>query len=367
MIPFLDLRLAYRELGDAIDAATQRVLRSGWFILGPETERFEAEFANFCEARFAIGVGNGLDALVLSLRALGIGPGDEVITSGHTFVATWIAIEQVGATVVPVEPTLDGYGIDTDLVAAKITGRTRAILPVHLYGTPIDLNRLLAIGEQYGLPVIEDAAQAHGARLDGKRIGGGATMACWSFYPSKNLGAMGDGGAVTTNNEELAERVRLLRNYGAQMKYDSVPHGVNSRLDPLQAAILSVKLEHLDEWNDRRRAIAAIYDRELYGTELGLPATPDRTEPVWHLYVVTTSKRDALRNVLSQAGIETGLHYPLAPHDQKRFAHLRDAYGGLPRSRTLADTVLSLPIGPHLPEEDAYRVAETVKTALRGI
>jgi len=253
MIPFLDLGAAYRELKTEIDAAVHRVLDSGWYILGPEVEAFEAEWAAFCEADHAVGVANGLDALILALRALDIGAGDEVIVPSNTYVATWLAVTAVGARPVPVEPDLATHNIDPARIAAAISPATRALLPVHLYGQPADLDPILTIARQHGLTVIEDAAQAHGARYKGQRIGAHGDVVCWSFYPGKNLGAQGDGGAVTTNRADLADRISVLRNYGSRVKYVNEVQGVNSRLDPIQAAVLRAKLRHLDAWTERRR------------------------------------------------------------------------------------------------------------------
>ena len=267
-VPFLDLRAAYLELKPEIDAAIARVLDSGWYILGPEVEAFEAEWAEYCGASHAVGVGNGMDALTLALRALQIGPGDEVIVPSNTYIATWLAVSAVGATPVPVEPDLATYNIDPALIPAAITPRTKALLPVHLYGQPADLDPILAIARQHNLAVVEDAAQAHGARYKGCRIGAHGDVVCWSFYPGKNLGALGDAGAVTTNRADLADRIRVLRNYGSREKYVNELQGVNSRIDPIQAAVLRVKLKVLDEWNARRCRIAALYSQELASLSL---------------------------------------------------------------------------------------------------
>lgn len=347
-IPFLDLGAAYRELKPEIDAAVSRVLNSGWYVLGPEVEAFEAEWATFCEAGHAVGVANGLDALTLALRALDIGSGDEVIVPSNTYIATWLAVSGVGATPVPVEPNPATHNIDPARIEAAITPRTRALLPVHLYGQPADLDPILDIAHRHGLRVIEDAAQAHGARYKGRRIGAHGDIVCWSFYPGKNLGALGDAGAVTTNDAALAERVALLRNYGSRQKYVNEEAGVNSRLDPLQAAVLRVKLTVLDAWAERRRTIAATYAEGLAGTDLILPHVPDWAEPAWHLYVVRTSGRDALQARLTEAGIGTLIHYPIPPHMQTAYAGLGIAPEALPLARQLAGEVLSLPMGPQL-------------------
>ena len=357
MIPFLDLGAAYRELKPEIDAAVSRVLESGWYILGPEVEAFEAEWAAYCEAEHAVGLANGLDALILALRALDIGPGDEVIVPSNTYIATWLAVSGVGATPVPVEPDPATHNIDPARIEAAITSRTRAILPVHLYGQPADLDPILDIARRHGLRVIEDAAQAHGARYKGRRIGAHGDIVCWSFYPGKNLGALGDAGAVTTNDAALAERVALLRNYGSRQKYVNEVAGVNSRLDPIQAAILRVKLRVLDEWTDRRHAVAAAYAEGLAGTGLILPHVPDWAEPVWHLYVVRTAEREALQAQLTEAGVGTLIHYPIPPHMQAAYAGMNLREDELPLARQLANEVLSLPIGPHLDVGDCSVIA----------
>jgi len=362
MIPFLDLRAAYLELKPGIDAATARVLDSGWYILGPELEAFEAEWAAYCEARHAVGLANGLDALTLALRALEIGSGDEVIVPSNTYIATWLAVSGVGAVPVPVEPDPATYNIDPVRIAAAITPRTRAICPVHLYGQPADMDPILEIARAHGLRVVEDAAQAHGARYKGRRIGAHGDIACWSFYPGKNLGALGDAGAVTTDDEGLAERIRLLRNYGSRQKYVNEEAGVNSRLDPVQAAVLRVKLSVLDDWTERRRAIAAAYADGLAGRGLTLPHVPDWAEPAWHLYVVRSPERDALQAQLHEAGVGTLIHYPIPPHMQTAYAGLGMAPEALPLARRLADEVLSLPMGPHLTPQDMRKVIHSVTT-----
>ncbi|MBM1222839.1 DegT/DnrJ/EryC1/StrS family aminotransferase [Ponticoccus sp. SC2-23] len=363
MIPFLDLGAAYRELRTEIDAAIHRVLDSGWYILGPEVDAFEAGWAAWCEADHAVGVANGLDALILALRALDIGSGDEVIVQSNTYIATWLAVTAVGARPVPVEPDAATHNIDPARIAAAITPATRALLPVHLYGQPADLDPILALARQHGLAVIEDAAQAHGARYKGRRIGAHGDVVCWSFYPGKNLGALGDGGAVTTNRADLADRIRVLRNYGSRVKYVNEVQGVNSRLDPIQAAVLRAKLPHLDAWTDRRRAIAADYAEGLRDSGLILPHVPDWADPVWHLFVVRSPDRDGLQKRLAEAGVGTLIHYPIPPHMQAAYADLDLAPDALPLARDLAGEVLSLPMGPQLPLADAARVIEAVRAA----
>lgn len=359
-IPFLDLGAAYRELKTEIDTAIQRVLDSGWYILGPEVEAFEAEWAAYCEAGHAVGLANGLDALILALRALDIGPGDEVIVPSNTYIATWLAVTAVGARPVPVEPDPATHNIDPARIADAITPATRAMLPVHLYGQPADLDPILALARQKGLSVIEDAAQAHGARYKGQRIGAHGDVVCWSFYPGKNLGALGDGGAVTTNRPDLADRIRMLRNYGSRVKYKNEVLGENSRLDPIQAAVLRVKLPHLDAWTDRRRAIAGAYAEGLRDTGLILPHVPEWADPVWHLYVVRSPDRDGLQQRLTAAGVGTLIHYPIPPHMQAAYAGLGLAPEALPLARDLAGEVLSLPMGPQLSLADAVRIVANV-------
>lgn len=360
MIPFLDLGAAYRELKSEIDTAVQRVLDSGWYILGPEVEVFESEWADYCGANHAVGLANGLDALVLALRALDVGPGDEVIVPSNTYIATWLAVSSVGATPVPVEPDPTTHNIDSSRIEAAITPATKVILPVHLYGQPVDLDPILALAKKHRLRVVEDAAQAHGARYKRQRIGAHGDIVCWSFYPGKNLGALGDGGAITTNHADLADRIQMLRNYGSRVKYVNEVQGVNSRLDPIQAAVLRVKLKHLDDWTNRRRAIADVYTNELKNSGLILPHVPDWADPVWHLYVVRTTERDALQQRLGTAGVGTLIHYPIPPHMQDAYAALGMTADAFPLARQMADEVLSLPMGPQMDTQNAALVCNFV-------
>ena len=365
-IPFLDLGAATRELEAGISAAVERVVASGWYVGGREVEAFETAWASHCGASHCVGLGNGLDALHQAMRALGIGPGDEVIVASNGFIATLLGVSMAGATPVLVEPDPATHNLDPARIEAAITPRTRAILPTHLYGQPADLDAIRAIADAHGLKLIDDAAQAHGSRYKGKPIGGLADVSCWSFYPSKNLGALGDGGAVTTSDPDLARRIRALGNYGSAVRYVNDERGVNSRLDALQAAVLAVKLERLDEWNDRRRAIAAFYGEALAGTGLILPDVPDWAEPVWHLYVVQSTDRDRLAARLAEAGVQTLIHYPIPPHRQKAYADLGLGAGSFPIAEQLASSDLSLPIGPHLSMREAEQVADAVRTACRG-
>lgn len=359
-IPFLDLKAAYLESQTEIDAAVQRVLSSGHYIGGPEVEAFEAEFAEFCEAHECVGLANGLDALHLALRAMDVGPGDEVIVPSNTYIATWLAVSQCGATVVPVEPDEHTYNMDPNLIEASITSRTKVILPVHLYGQPADLDPIISIARKHGLRVLEDAAQAHGARYKGRRIGAHGDVVAWSFYPGKNLGALGDGGAITTNNREIADRIRVLRNYGSRVKYVNEIQGFNSRLDPLQAAILRVKLARLEEWNSRRNKIAILYRAQLGGCGLILPKVPEWAEPAWHLFVVRSATRGASQQRLAAAGVATLIHYPIAPHLQQCYANLGWKLGDFPIAELMAGEVLSLPIGPQLTVDDMNAVVAAI-------
>jgi dTDP-4-amino-4,6-dideoxygalactose transaminase len=347
-IPFLDLGAAYRELKSDIDAAIQRVLDSGWYVLGPEVDAFEEEWAVYCDARHSISVANGLDALILALKALDIGIGDEVIVPSNTFIATWLAVSAVGATPVPVEPDIATHNINPDLIEAAITKRTKVILPVHLYGLPADMDPIMVLAKKYGIAVVEDGAQSHGARYKGTRIGAHGDVVCWSFYPGKNLGALGDGGAITTNRADIADRIRILRNYGSRVKYVNEVQGTNSRLDPIQAAVLRVKLPHLDAWTERRSKIAASYIAGLSDTKLILPHVPEWAEPAWHLYVVRSNQRDALQTNLMDVGIGTLIHYSIPPHKQTAYSHMGLASDAFPIANQLADEVLSLPIGPQM-------------------
>lgn len=365
-VSFLDVGRAYYELKEEIDSSVQRVLCSGWYVLGEELEAFEEEFAAYCGASYCIGVANGLDALHLILRAYGIGNGDEVIVPAHTFIATWLAVTYAGANPVPAETRDDAsYTISPELVEAAITPRTRAIIPVHLYGRPAEMNSIKLIAAKHGLKVIEDAAQAHGARYHGRRAGSLGDAAAFSFYPGKNLGALGDGGAITTSDKELAAKLRSLRNYGSSAKYVHDLLGLNSRLDPLQAAILRVKLRHLDEWNDRRLTLAALYRSILGGTRVLLPEETNGYESVSHLFVIRTTRRDALQAGLKEVGIDTLIHYPIPPHKQRAYANI--ATTALPVAERLAAEVLSLPIGPHLSVTDAESVASQVKRLAQSL
>jgi dTDP-4-amino-4,6-dideoxygalactose transaminase len=360
-IPFLDLKATQQELRSELEQGFDRILNSGWYILGPEVDAFEAEYAAYCEAKYCVSVANGLDALHLALLGLGVQPGDEVIVPSNTYIATWLAVSQCGAIPVPVEPDAATYNIDPDKIEAAITSRTKVILPVHLYGQPADMEPILAIAKKHGLRVLEDGAQAHGARYKGKKLGAHGDVVAWSFYPGKNLGAYGDGGAITTNDPEIAERISVLRNYGSRVKYVNEVRGFNSRLDPLQAAALRVKLKVLDEWNARRVNIAARYCNELVNTGLILPAAPEWVEPVWHLYVVQHPQRDNLQKTLQEAGIGSLIHYPIPPHLQKAYAELGFGKGDFPIAEKIHNNILSLPIGPHLEPKSVNAVIKALE------
>ena len=360
-VPFLELKPTYEELRSELDAAYHRVMDSGWYLLGKEAEAFEQEFAAYCEAKHCIAVGNGLDALHLILRAFDIGEGHEVIVPAHTFIATWLAVSYAGAIPVPVEVDPRTCNLDPERIEAAITPRTRAIIPVHLYGQPADMDAINAVGRKHGLKVIEDNAQAQGARYQGRRTGSLGDIAATSFYPGKNLGAFSDAGAVTTNDAGLADHVRTLRNYGSKKKYFHDLKGFNSRMDELQAAFLRTKLARLDEWNERRRAMAARYLAELSGVPgIILPSVPAWAEPVWHLFVVQTPQRDRFRAHLAERGVDTLIHYPVPCHLAGAYQDLALGPGAFPVSERLSNQVVSLPIGPHLSDAQAGYVTETV-------
>jgi dTDP-4-amino-4,6-dideoxygalactose transaminase len=363
-IQFLDLKRLNLELKDALDAAYRRVISSGWYILGPEMEAFEEEYARFSEVRYCIGVGNGLDAIRLLLTAYGIGPGDEVIVPSNTFIATWLAVSQCGAIPVPVEPSIETYNMDPDLIERAVSRRTCAIIPVHLYGQPADMDAVMELAAKHALTVIEDAAQAHGARYRGRRVGSLGHAAATSFYPGKNLGALGDGGAVLTNDSEIAQKVRRLRNYGSRVKYYHEDAGCNSRLDDMQAAFLRAKLTVLDDWNERRRTRADIYFQSLSDSDILLPYVAGYAEPVWHLFVIRSRERDRLKWHLERNGISTMIHYPVPPHKQSCYLE----FGGakLPIAELLANEVLSLPMSPALEEEKIETVASVIREFGRG-
>ena len=350
---YLDLQAQNQPLQAEFQQALAQVLQSGAFIGGRFVQQFEQDWAAYTQASHCIGCGNGLDALLLSLMALDIGAGDEVIVPSHTYIATWLPVTRLGATLIPVEPEPGSLHLAAHNIAPHITPKTKAIIAVHLYGMPCNMDAICALAKQHGIAVIEDAAQAHGAKWQDKPIarpiGCHGNLVAWSFYPGKNLGALGDAGAITSNNAQLAGKIRALGNYGSQRKYYNDYLGINSRLDPLQAAFLSIKLRHLDAWNAQRQRLAAIYLEQLTGIpDLVLPPIPSDAHPVWHAFVVQTTQRDALQQHLAQQGIETLIHYPLAPHQQKAYAQSPVASLQLPQAERLARQVLSLPIDPML-------------------
>ena len=359
-VPLVELTEQYAELRSEILPALDRVMGTAQFILGEEVSRFEEELAAYCGAAHCVGVASGLDALHLSLRALGIGPGDEVITAANTFVATALAVTHAGATPVLVDVSPDDFNLDPELVERAVTPRTKAILPVHLYGQPARMREILEIAARHGLRVVEDACQAHGARHGTARAGTMGDAGCFSFYPGKNLGAYGDGGAVVTNDYELAERIRRLRNYGSRIKYVHESVGFNSRLDTVQAAVLRVKLRRLDGWNERRRAIAARYTGLLAGSDLALPAERDGVRHVWHLFVARHPERDRLVASLGERGIGCGIHYPVPIHHQRPYAGIRCVPQGAPLSAALSREIFSLPLYPEMTDAQVSTVAGAV-------
>jgi len=363
-VPFFDIGPTHAAIAGGLDAAWRATLDSRQFILGESVSAFESGFAAYCTADHGIGVANGLDALTLILEGLGIGPGDEVIVPAHTFIATWLGVTRTGARPVPVD-CLDSTGnIDPALVPAAITSRTRALIAVHLYGVAADMAPLQALAAKHNFHLIEDAAQAHGAVYRGAKIGNLGIAAGFSFYPTKNLGALGDGGAVVTSDTALAKRIRLIRNYGSDKKYEHQIAGCNSRLDELQAALLSVKLRGLDDLNADRRRIAARYTAALSGLSgLDLPGLTEGSEPVWHLFPVRCAARDALAEALTAAGVQTMVHYPVPPHLQPAYAALGYRAGQFPIAEIISRTTLSLPIWPGLSDAQIDHVCDVIRQA----
>jgi dTDP-4-amino-4,6-dideoxygalactose transaminase len=362
-VPFLDLKPAYLELKTEMDAACEKVMRSGGFIVGEEVASFEKEFANYCGVEHCVGVANGLDALHLALRALGVGPGDEVIVPANTYIASWLAVSHCGAIPVPIEPIEETHNIDPGRIAAAITPRTRVLMPVHLYGQPADMKAINCLASRNNLKVLEDASQAHGAQYRSQAVGSLSDIAAFSLYPGKNLGALGDAGVVVTNDATLAERIRRLRNYGSEVKYYNTVLGFNSRLDELQAALLRIKLRKLDEWNERRREIADFYLQSLTGVkQLTLPYVPEWAKPVSHVFAVRHPRRDALQEYLRHAGIGTIIHYPVPPHLQVAYKDLGYGINDFPITERIAGEILSIPIGPHLSRAQARYVVEKIRS-----
>jgi dTDP-4-amino-4,6-dideoxygalactose transaminase len=365
-LPLVDLASQQRSLApELLDTFASLLDRTDW-IMGDALERFEREFAEYCEADHVVGTDSGMSALELALRAAGIGPGDEVITAANTFVATALAISHAGARPVLVDVDAETYTMSPRLLEEAIGDRTRAILPVHLYGHPADMAAITSIAEEHGLTVIEDACQAHGARYDGRRVGSLGHAAAFSFYPAKNLGALGDGGALVTNDDRIAEAARLLRDYGQRAKYEHVVKGFNRRLDTLQASVLTVKLKHLDDWNDKRRAHAALYTRLIGDSGVATPEPAPRTVPVWHLYVVRVADRERVRASLDEDGIQTGIHYPIPIHCQPAYVDLGYPVGTFPVTERYAAEILSLPMYPELDAAAIERVAHALSEAVNG-
>lgn len=360
-IKFNELKPLHKELSREIKFAVNRVLKSGWYILGPEVEAFEKEFAEYHDTKHAVAVANGTDAIELALRASGVGPGDEVITVSHTAVATICAIERAGAIPVLVDINPRTYTMDVDLVESVITERTKAIVPVHIYGYPVEMDKLVDIARKYKLLLVEDCAQAHGAEFRGRKVGTFGHIAAFSFYPTKNLGAYGDGGAILTNNSEIAKKLIRLRNYGQISRYEFVEWGVNSRMDEIQAAILRVKLKHLDEQNAERRKIASRYSKLL--KNVILPLEEKDYKHAYHLFVVRHDKRDALQNLLTQNGVGTLIHYPLPVHMQPAYKHLGYNFGCLPITEEISEQIISLPIYFGLDDKAIKYVSKIVNNA----
>ncbi len=361
-VPFVDLSAQYRTISDEIDAAIAQVLERNDFILGEAVGQFEEEFASYCEAKYAVGVDSGTSALELALRAFGIGPGDEVITAANTFIATPLAISYTGAKPILVDADPTTYNMDVACLEEAVTERTKAVIPVHLYGQPADMDPILEMARKHSLIVIEDACQAHGARYKGTRVGSIGDAAAFSFYPGKNLGAYGDAGAVVTNDERVADSLRMLRNYGSREKYVHDLKGFNRRLDTLQAAVLRVKLKYLDQWNEARRQHARDYERLFAGSNIVTPKVADYGQPIWHLYVILAQQRDALKRELAQAGIATGIHYPIPIHLQAAYPELGYPSGKFPVTERAAQEGLSLPMYAELTAEQI----ETVVSAVRN-
>ncbi len=358
-VAFLNLKQVHSTIAADLQEAARCVIESGHYIKGGYLAKFEAEFAQYVGANHCVGVGNGLDALRLSLKALGVGPGDEVIVPSNTFIATWLAVQQVGAKIVPVEPIPGSFLIDVEAIRKKITKKSKVIIPVHLYGAPVDIEAICELAKANDLFVLEDAAQAHGAEFNGKKIGSHGDLVCWSFYPGKNLGCLGDGGAVTSNNSSLIEAVRRIGNVGSVQKYHHEVVGENSRLDELQAAFLSVKLKYLDLWNSQRAAIASRYLAEIKNPRIKLPRVEIGTKPVWHLFVVKVNEREEFQRYLEGNGIQSLIHYPIPPHKSGAFGD-QDFGDSFSKTEAEADQILSLPMGPHLSESQVDRVISVV-------
>ena len=366
-VPFLDLKVQYKQIEKEVLPMISEAMENGAFVGGPQVSDFEAEFAEFCESKFCAGLASGTDAIRFALMAAGVGEGNEVITVPHTFIATTEAVSQVGAKPVFIDIYPDTYNIDISQIQGKITDKTKAIIPVHLYGQPADIDPILEIGQQYGIPVIEDACQAHGALYKGRKAGSLGAVGCFSFYPGKNLGAYGEGGAIVTQNEEIANKIRMIRDHGQEKKYFHQMEGFNGRLDAIQAGILRIKLKKLNNWNRSRRENAALYNEvlsEIHGVTI--PVEADFASSVYHLYVILVDKREKLQEFLNSKGIATGLHYPLPLHLQQAYAHLGYKEGDFPVTEEVASRLLSLPMFPELAKEQIEYVAQSIKEFVDG-
>ncbi len=361
-IPFIDLKRQYNSIKDEVNTKIDEILQNTHFILGGNTEAFEKEFAKYCRVKYAVGVASGSDALTLSLKAVGISKEDEVITVPNTFIATVDAISRNNANPVFVDIDPETYNIDVTKIEEKITDETKAIIPVHLYGQPVDMAPIIKLAKEYDLKIIEDACQAHGAEYKGQKVGSFGDVGCFSFYPAKNLGAYGDGGMVVTNNEEITERIKMLRNYGQSKKYYHDFMGYNSRLDEIQSAILRVKLRHLDEWNNKRREHAKLYNELLENVSgIKTPVEKDYTKHVYHLYVIRCKNRYELQQYLTSKGVSTGIHYPIPVHLQRAYKHLEYNKGGFPITERYANEILSLPMFPELTDEEIKYICNRIK------
>lgn len=359
-IPFVSFEPMHKEIGNEILSKFKEVYEKNWFIQGKEVKKFEEEFALFCGANYCVGCGNGLDALYLILRGYDIGFCDEVIVQSNTYIATALAVSYVGANLIFVEPDLLTYNINPDLIEKAITNKTKAIIAVHLYGQPADMDKIKDIAEKYNLKVIEDSAQSHGALYKGKKVGSLADASGFSFYPGKNLGALGDAGAIVTNNKELADKVRALGNYGSDKKYHHIYKGTNSRLDELQAGFLSVKLKYLDKWNNDRKRIAKMYLDGIKNCKIILPFVPNYTEPIWHVFIIRTEKRDELQSYLNSKGIGTLIHYPIPMHLQPAYKELGLKKGDFPIAEKISNEVLSIPMWYGMKDDEIEYVIDKI-------
>jgi dTDP-4-amino-4,6-dideoxygalactose transaminase len=367
IIPFVSFKHMHNPIKAEMMKAFEEFYDTNWYVLGERVNQFEHAYSFFNQVKYTIGVSNGLDAIFIALKTLGIGDGDEVLVPSNTYIATWLAVSYIGATPIPVEPDLVSYNINPKLIEASITNKTKAIIPVHLYGQCCQMNEIMNIANKYNLFVIEDNAQAQGASFQNQLSGSFGHINATSFYPGKNLGALGDAGAVTTNNEELAKKANVLRNYGSEKKYFNEVIGFNMRLDECQAAFLSIKLKHLLKWNEERRQIAEYYNRELFGiNDLTLPSVLEEATHVYHLYVIRTKNRNELQNYLTNHGIATMIHYPIPPHLQEAYKNLGYKKGDFPIAEEIADTCLSLPIWPGLKENDIQFICNHIKTYFKS-